>query len=332
MARALTVFVIRRHKEHDGKPVFPTFISIAGQLLMSEQGWVVGLGEVLWDVFPDEARFGGAPANFACHASALGARAAMVSAVGPGSDPLAESALDTLRKHRVDVRGVMRNELETGRVVVELDAEGHPSYRFSEHPAWDAIDWSEPLAELADDTIAVCFGTLAQRNERSRVTIQRFLNSVPADALRVFDVNLRGDFWNAERIVNSLGRANVFKLNNDELLTVAGACGVEATGLDALRAIRQRFNLRLVALTSGSQGATLITADQMNHCPAPQVKVRDTVGAGDSFTAAMTLGLLKGWPLALINQRATAVAAFVCSQSGATPTLPSEITQWYARP
>lgn len=299
---------------------------------MSEQGWVVGLGEVLWDVFSDEARFGGAPANFACHARALGARAAMVSAVGPASDPLAEAALSTLRQHEVDIRGVIRSDLETGRVIVELDDQGHASYRFTEHPAWDAIDWSEPMAEIAPRTIAVCFGTLAQRSERSRATIHRFLSGVPADAWRVFDVNLRGDFWDDQRIVSSLGKASALKLNSDELPIVARACGVEASGTEALQALRQQFGLRLVALTSGSEGATLVTDQQISHCPAPRVTVRDTVGAGDSFTAAMTLGLMKGWPLELVNQRATAVAAFVCSQPGATPPLPREITQWYAQP
>lgn len=299
---------------------------------MSEQGWVVGLGEVLWDVFPDEARFGGAPANFACHARALGARAAMVSAVGPPTDPLAEAALNTLRQHGVDTRGIFRNQLETGRVIVELDGLGHASYRFTEHPAWDAIEWSESMAEIAAGTAAVCFGTLAQRQDRSRTTIHRFLGCVPDDAWRVFDVNLRGDFWDDQRIVSSLGKANALKLNSDELPIVASACGVGAGGTEALQAIRQQFELRVVALTSGSEGATLVTAEQVNHCPAPRVTVRDTVGAGDSFTAAMTLGLMKGWPLELINQRATAVAAFVCSQSGATPPLPREITQWYAQP
>lgn len=256
----------------------------------------------------------------------------MVSAVGPPSDPFAESALDILRQHGVDVRGVMRSDLETGRVIVEVDEHGHASYRFTEESAWDAIDWSEPLAEIAAGTSAVCFGTLAQRKEPSRSTIHRFLGAVPADAWRVFDVNLRGDFWDADRITSSLAQANVLKLNSDELPIVADACGVNATGVDALSAMRKCFNLRLVALTSGSEGATLVTSEQTCHAPAPRVTVRDTVGAGDSFTAAMTLGLIKGWPLELVNQRATAVAAFVCTQPGATPPLPREITQWYAQP
>jgi fructokinase len=283
-------------------------------------------------VFPDQARFGGAPANFACHASALGARAAMISAVGPQSDPLAARALESLVKHRVDISAVARNEHETGRVLVELDSQGHASYRFSENPAWDYIDWSDAAAKIAQRTRAVCFGSLAQRHEHSKATIERFLAAVPAEAWRIFDVNLRINFWNDQRIVRSLSMANALKLNSDELPIVARACGISASGREALKAIREQFQLRLVALTSGGEGATLVSADEIDHCPAPAVDVRDTVGAGDSFTAAMALGLLNGWPLEQINQRAVAVAAYVCTQSGATPPLPADITRWYAPP
>lgn len=297
-----------------------------------KEGWIVGLGEVLWDVFPDEARFGGAPANFACHAAALGARAAMVSAVGPENDPLAGRALTTLTQHGVDVSAVTRNPHETGRVMVEVDSQGHASYRFVEHPAWDFIDWSEPAAAMAQDASAVCFGTLAQRHEHSRATIERFLSVIPRHAWRIFDVNLRGEFWNDERIVRSLHLANALKLNSDELPIVARACGLAARGREALTAIREQFDLRLVAFTDGSHGATLVTADAVDHCQAPRVAVRDTVGAGDSYTAAMTLGMINNWPLAQVNQRAVEVAAYVCTQSGATPKLPAEITRWFAQP
>lgn len=297
---------------------------------MMDQRWVVGLGEVLWDIFPDQARFGGAPANFACHARALGARVAMVSAVGPETDPLAQAALETLAQHHVDISGITRSTHETGRVDVEVDQQGHASYRFSENPAWDFIQWNDAVAEIARNSRAVCFGTLAQRNEHSRSTIERFLSLVPADAWRIFDVNLRVNFWNDDRIVSSLRMANALKLNSDELSIVARACGILAVGREALQAIRQKFNLRLVAYTGGSDGATLVTADDFDHSQAPSVEVRDTVGAGDSYTAAMTMGLLKGWPLSQTNQRAVAVAAYVCTQPGATPPLPKQFTHWYA--
>ena len=295
-----------------------------------DAGWVVGLGEVLWDVFPDETRFGGAPANFACHASALGARAAIVSAVGPASEELANDALRTLTAHRVDVSAITRGTQETGRVLVEVDADGHASYRFTENPAWDFIDWSQAAADIAHNAHAVCFGTLAQRNAHSRETIGRFVSEMRPDALRVFDVNLRVNYWSDERIVSSLRMANVFKLNSDELPIVARACGITPSGNQSLQAIREKFDLRMVAFTDGSRGATLVTADAIDHCSAPTIDVRDTVGAGDSYTAAMTLGLLKGWPLSQINERAVAVAAYVCTQAGATPSLPPQITLWFA--
>lgn len=299
---------------------------------MRDDGWVVGLGEVLWDVFPDEARFGGAPTNFACHARALGARAAMVSAVGSKSDPLANQALESLSRHGVNTGAVCRSKHPTGRVLVDIDPQGHAAYRFSENPAWDFIQWSESAADIARNTRAVGFGTLAQRHELSRETIRRFLSAAPLEAWRIFDVNLRVNYWSEELIVSSLKQANTLKLNSDELSIVARSCGIEAQGRAALEAIREQFDFRLVAYTDGSSGATLVTKHEVDYCPAPKISVRDTVGAGDSYTAAMTLGLLKGWPLSEINQRAVAVAAYVCTQSGATPALPAEFTDWYARP
>lgn len=293
--------------------------------------WIVGLGEVLWDVFRDGPRFGGAPANFACHARSLGAKVAMVSAVGPEKDPLSSQALDKLRARGIDTRAVQSNANETGRVVVDVDEQGKPTYTFSEHPAWDAIEWTDAMAEIAENTQAICFGTLAQRKPQSRTTIQRFLETVPANALKVFDVNLRVDYWNDETIRASLKHANILKLNDDELEVVAEACGVEirdegpAEQVRLLEALQTQFNLDVIALTLGADGATLMTPLTVDHCPAPPTKIQDTVGAGDSFTAAMIIGLQKGWPLSKVNQHAVRVAAYVCSQSGATPDLPPDI-------
>lgn len=301
-------------------------------------GWIVGLGEVLWDLFPlpDGPKFGGAPANFAYHAHALGANVAMVSAVGPESDPLASDALRILREHGIDTRGVARNALETGRVHVELDNQGHPTYRFSKHPAWDAIEWNAQLAEIATQCVAVCFGTLAQRAEPSASTIARFVSTVPEHALKIFDVNLRGNFWTPDCIVSSLKRANVFKLSSDELQQVADACEIpasmHASDIETLKAIRQRFDLHTVALTRGGDGATLVTADDVDECPAAATTVRDTVGAGDSYTAVLALGLLNHWPLKRINQCAVTLSAYVCSQTGATPELLPEFKRWFALP
>ena len=300
-------------------------------------GWVVGLGEVLWDVFRDGPRFGGAPANFACHAQALGASVAMISAVGPASDPLSAPALQILRDRGIDTRAMQCNEHETGRVIVDVDSQGMPTYTFSPHPAWDFLEWSDQIDQLARETRAVCFGTLAQRAATSRATIQRFLTAA-GDALKVFDVNLRVNYWDEECIRQSLAHADILKLNDDELPIVGRACGLELrdkSGPEELRvlgAIQSQYDLQLIALTRGSEGATLVTPHAIDHCPSPTIQVKDTVGAGDAFTAAMIIGLQKNWSLPRVNEQAIRVAAYVCTQSGATPELPSEITRPFFEP
>ncbi len=303
-------------------------------------GWIVGLGEVLWDVFPDGAVFGGAPANFACHASALGASVAMVSAIGTfaGTDDLSPTqllskhALKILQERGVDTRAVQSTAYDIGTVVVEVDEHGKPTYTFSQDPAWDFIQWDDSIAQVAAQARAVCFGTLAQRAPLSRGTIQRFLREVSPATLRVFDVNLRLDYWSEATITESLAQADILKLNDDELPIVARACGLELTSasgaaeLHVLEQLIERYKLQVVALTRGSEGATLMTRDAVDHCPAPATTVRDTVGAGDAYTAALIIGLQKGWSLAKVNQQAVRLAAYVCTQPGATPKLPLEIS------
>ncbi len=302
------------------------------------KGWIVGLGEVLWDVFKDGSRFGGAPANFACHAQSLGGRVAMVSALGPADDPLSQPALDKLQQRGIDTRAVQRNAHETGRVIVDVDPHGKPTYTFSRHPAWDYIEWNETVSTICAETQAVCFGTLAQRAPGSRATIQRFLSQVSPDALKVFDVNLRVDYWTEECICQSMQHADILKLNDDELPIVARACGIdwaESSATEELQVLGQvlrQFRLKAVALTRGSEGATLMTADAIDHTPAPVTEVKDTVGAGDAYTAAMIIGLLKGWSLPKVNEHAVRVAAYVCSQSGATPELAPDITRPFFEP
>lgn len=286
---------------------------------------VVGLGEVLWDVFPDAAHFGGAPANFACHAASLGAVARMVSAVG--MDDLGDGALKTLQSHGVDVQNVARDpEHPTGRVLVKLDAARQATYEFASDTAWDHLEWSEPLGSLADQCNAVCFGTLGQRSKVSRDTIRRFIEATRQSALRVFDVNLRQSFFDQETIDASLRVASVLKLNDEELPIVADFCGIQRAGeREMLREFADRYRLRLVALTRGPRGSLLIAGDAEDECAAPSVSVVDTVGAGDSFTATLISGFLRELPLGAINRHANSVAAFVCSQKGATPKLPLDV-------
>jgi fructokinase len=283
---------------------------------------IAGIGETLWDVYPDAARFGGAPANFACHSAALGAESWMASAVGV--DELGDRALDTLKSAGVQCDGIVRHrEHDTGQVLVAIDSSGQASYRFAEDSAWDHLQWSAALEVLAKQCDAVCFGTLGQRSPISRATIQCFVSATPYGALRMFDVNLRQGFFDRETIHNSLQIASAVKLNEDELPKVAELCQIAApTPRQLLRQLAERYDLRLAALTCGADGALLIAGDEESACPAVPARVVDTVGAGDAFTATLVADFLRALPLDEVNRHANAVASFVCSQPGAVMKLP----------
>lgn len=294
--------------------------------MSKQKPMIVGLGEILWDVFPDGPRFGGAPANFACHVASLGARVEMVSAVG--TDQFGNQAVDILQQRGVGTRGVQRHEnLPTGTVNVSLDEGGHASYEFASDTAWDFIQWSSDLNELAKQAAAVCFGTLGQRSDTSRQTIQRFVSALPAGALRVYDINLRPPFDTDSVILRSLELANVVKLNDDELNVLARLCGLSGSEREMLQALSKQYDLQAAALTRGQNGAVLLRGDQVSTSDGVHVHVVDTVGAGDSFTAAFTIGLVRGDDLDTVNEHASRVAAFVCSQSGATPDLPDALIE-----
>lgn len=286
---------------------------------------VVGLGEALWDVFPDGDHFGGAPANVALHAAALGAESWLVSAVG--QDARGDAALE-----RLDAAGVRRDTVArlaahpTGVVRVTLDAAGHPVYDIARDSAWDYLPWSVPMQQLAHRADAVAFGSLAQRSPTSRTTIRRTVAATPRSSWRLFDVNLRQNYYDGEVLKASLAMANAVKLNEEELPVVSRLCGIaDAAPLDQLRGLCARFTLRLAALTRGACGAVLVTPSDMCESAAPPTVVADTVGAGDAFTATLLIGLLAGRPLDEVSRRANAVAAFVCSQPGATPQIPEDL-------
>ena len=286
---------------------------------------IAGIGEVLWDVFPDAAHFGGAPANFACHAASLGAESWMVSAVG--ADDFGDRALDALRFRNVECGHVARDPRHaTGRVLVTLNKLAQASYEFAADTAWDHLAWSDDIAALAGRCDAVCFGTLGQRSPVSRETIRRFVEATPQTALRIFDVNLRQRFYDAETIRASLQIATAVKLNDEELPIVGELCGLRAvTPREMLIELATTFDLRLAALTRGPRGSLLIAGGEEDECAALHATVVDTVGAGDAFTDTLATGFLRGLPLAAINRHANAVAAYVCSQNGATPALPKKL-------
>jgi fructokinase len=288
---------------------------------------IVGLGEVLWDVFPDGARFGGAPANFVCSAAGLGGNQCevlMASAVG--NDELGERALAALSDHQVDIAAVAQVNYPTGHVDVKLDRHGHASYEFAANTAWDHLQWSSGLEQLARRTDVVCFGTLGQRSEISRKTIRRFVASTPSDCLRLLDVNLRSPFWNEEIVRQSLTLASALKLNDAELPLIAGLLALQGNDEDVVQQIMARYSLKIVALTRGANGSLLLReSGERSDLAGRPIGVVDTVGAGDAFTAALAMGVLRGLPLDIINRWASDVAAFVCSQSGATPRLPTSL-------
>ncbi|MBK8002739.1 MAG: carbohydrate kinase [Gemmatimonadetes bacterium] len=288
---------------------------------------VVGIGEVLWDLLPAGPQFGGAPANVAMHAAALGAHAALVSAVG--EDPEGREAVERLAASGVDSRAVARlPDRPTGVVRVTLDGSGQPSYDIATGSAWDAIPWSDAIAELVARADAVCFGSLAQRGPGSRGTVRRALGDVGRAAWRLFDVNLRQWWFDAEVLDTSLRLANAVKLNDEELPVVARLCDVVGDTPEVqLAGLMSKYGLALAALTAGPRGATLLTPTAAVAAPAPATRVTDTIGAGDAFTAALLVGLLSGASLSAVATRANAVAAHVCSQPGATPPIPP-ILRW----
>ena len=286
---------------------------------------VCGLGEVLWDAFPDGEKFGGAPANFTCHCHSLGARAYVVSCIG--RDQRGVKARAFLDNHGVDTSCLSESGAhETGVVIVTLDDAGKPDYEIKEGVAWDNLPWSKEIEDLAPQLDAVCFGSLSQRNDVSRETIRKLLAATRPDCLRVFDINIRQTFHNDEIIRSSLESANVLKLNDEELPVVAELIGAEGSDEDIVAAIIRQFDLKLVALTCGQRGALMVTAEEASFAAPPATDVVSTVGAGDAFTAAMIMGFLNNKPLDRINQEANRLAAFVCTRHGAVPELPASLT------
>jgi fructokinase len=280
---------------------------------------------VLWDVFPDGEHFGGAPANVAVHAAALGAQAAMVSAVG--RDAHGDAALERLAAVGVNCDAVARlADHPTGVVHVSVDGAGMPSYDIAEGSAWDCLQWTALVERAAARADAICFGTLAQRSAVSRATIQRAVAATGAHAWRLLDVNLRQSYYDAGVLTGSLELANVVKLNQEELPVVAGLCGIgRGPPVGQLRALCERFELKLAVLTRGPAGSLIVSRTGVWGAVAPRTTIADTVGAGDAFTAAFLVGILAGRSLDKVNERANAVAAYVCSQPGATPPIPAEL-------
>lgn len=289
--------------------------------------YVVGMGEALWDVLPEGKKIGGAPANFAYHVSQFGLPSCVVSAVG--EDALGKEIVDNFTSKGLN-QLIAEVPYPTGTVQVEIDQAGVPQYEIKENVAWDNIPYTAHLESLAEKTRAVCFGSLAQRNVVSRNTINRFLDAMPQndDTLVVFDVNLRQGFYNKEILCNSMKRCNILKINDEELVTVSRMFGYPGIDLqDKCWILLGKYNLKMLILTCGINGSYVFTPGNVSFQPTPKVEVADTVGAGDSFTAAFIASILKGKPVSEAHQKAVETSAFVCTQQGAMPTLPTSLTE-----
>lgn len=282
---------------------------------------VIGIGEVLWDLLPAGPQLGGAPANFAYHAHALGAHARVVTRVG--ADHYGREILRRFKGQGIaDGTVQVDDNAPTGTVAVAVSGEGIPNYIIHENVAWDRLAVAPAALQAVRAADAICFGSLAQRGEISRATIQRLLAAAPADTLRVFDINLRQNYFSRAVIEQSLQLANVLKLNDAELPILAKLFSLTGSTKHQIERLAQQFSLRLVALTRGPAGSLLFQAGRWSDCPSVPIKIVDTVGAGDSFTAALVLGLLQKMDLDEINTLADEVARHVCSHAGATPALP----------
>lgn len=284
---------------------------------------IVGMGEALWDCLPEGRKFGGAPANFAYHVGQFGWHSIVISAVG--NDALGDEIMDIVRGVKLDNR-IARVSQPTGTVKVTLSGDGIPSYEICENVAWDNIPWSEDLEEIAKDTQAVCFGSLAQRSAGSRDTIMRFLDAMPMDSERIYDINLRQHFYSLDVIEDSLRRATILKLNEEEIVVVAKLLGLTGTEEEQCRQILSRYpKLKMIILTYGAVGSYVFAPGVTSYQPTPKVKVADTVGAGDSFTATFVAQYLKGKSISDAHRIAVQASAFVCTQNGAMPVFPDEI-------
>ena len=290
---------------------------------------VVGLGEILWDVFPERKVLGGAPANFAYHVSQFGYNGYAVSAIG--DDLLGKEILSSLQEKRLNYL-IETTDFPTGTVQVTLNQTGIPQYEICENVAWDNIPFTAKTDNLAKNTGTVSFGSLAQRNGVSRETIKRFLAAMPENSLKIFDINIRQHFYTKELIHESLQLCNMLKINDDEVIIVSELFGWKnMEEQDICKKILENYNLDIVILTKGTNGSFVFTPKETSYQPTPKVHVADTVGAGDSFTAAFVASYMHGERITDAHQLAMEVSAYVCTQHGAMPKLPDAYLELFRK-
>jgi len=288
------------------------------------QPYVIGIGELLWDKLPDGKKMGGAPANFIYHATQMGCEGEVISAVGDDSEGKELIAALNERNINSDLIGI-ESQYPTGTVTVSLDDSGDPSYIIHENVAWDNIRISEKIRNKVKQADAICFGTLAQRNGVSRNSILECLNSAGSECLKIFDINLRQQFYSKKIINKSLQLADVLKINQEELQIIAKLLKIKGKENEMLDTLAGTFRLKIIALTNGADSSILFFAGRISCIKTPVVDVADCIGAGDSFTAVLVSGLLKGLPIEEIHRKAVDLSAWVCTKAGATPDYNREI-------
>lgn len=287
--------------------------------------YIVGLGEVLWDMLPQGKQLGGAPSNFAYHVGQFGFPSLTVSAIG--NDQLGQETLEALNRKGLD-HLMLTVPYPTGMVDVVVDEAGVPTYDIREGVAWDNVMLTDDVRHVAQECRAVCFGSLAQRSVVTRSTIHRFLALTPADCLKIFDINLRQHFYTQPVLEQSMQACDILKINDEELVLLSRMLGY--TGLDLTEQCQRliaTYDLRILVLTCGTNGSYVFTADRQSYQPTPRVVVADTVGAGDSFTGSFCAAILSGQSIEQAHHLAVEVSAFVCTQAGAMPTLPAQLRE-----
>ncbi len=283
---------------------------------------VIGIGECLFDMLPTGVRLGGAPANFAYHAGQLLGMDHVLIISARNNDTLGHQMKEELSQRGLN--NIMPTvDFPTGEVKVKMNAGGLPEYTITEDVAYDHIPFTAEMEAAARMTAVVCFGTLAQRNAASRNTIRQFLDATPANCLKVFDINLRQQYYSKDIVEQSLQQCNIFKLNEDELPTVCRMFGIEGgTSEERCHRMMERWNIDIVIYTCGATGSYVYTPERSSFKASPRVEVVDTVGAGDSFTAAFCSALTVGKGINEAHSLASEVSAYICTQSGAMPTIP----------
>ncbi len=293
---------------------------------------VAGIGEVLWDIVGEQETLGGAPVNFAFNAAQLGASAYAISAVG--DDGRGNRAIKLLQNKSINVDYIQKTRQETGYVLAHTDDKGVASYRFPDDVAWDNLRLNPAVCQLIDKVNVICFGSLAQRSQTTRDTIYRYLTLASDEqekkresikTLKVFDLNIRQNFYSREIIERSLQFANVLKLNDDELVIMQHLFALKGNQKEQLKQLLDGYGLSLIALTCGEKGSMLVTTNETSEHAGFPCQVVDTIGAGDAFTAAVSLGLLKGLSLAQINHQANYLASTVCQRTGAMNDIPKDV-------